>query len=186
MPEDRSSIDIVRESKTLAYMVGAVMLAAGLVLLLWPDRTITVVARLAGVLLVVLGAGDLLDTVRHHRGTSPFLLLFVRALVNLGFGLALVFWPGITVNVVVWLIGLDFVLAGILGLVVRSSLPEDLRSGTMGRSLVTIAIGVALMVWPDATLSVVTFLMAAFLILGGLVMLWTGHQVSKVEHQVAV
>ena len=49
MAEDRSAISIVRESKILAYTVGVATLAAGLVLLFWPDRTFTVVAHpLAG------------------------------------------------------------------------------------------------------------------------------------------
>ena len=97
MAEDRSAISIVRESKVLAYTVGAITLAAGLVLLFWPDRTLTVVARLAGLLLVFVGVGDLLETVRHHRGMSYWGLLLLRSVVNLLFGFLLVFWPGVTV-----------------------------------------------------------------------------------------
>ena len=181
MAEDRSAVDVVRESKLLAYTVGAVTLVAGLVLLFWPDRTFTVVARLSGVLLVVVGVSDLLDTFRNHRGGSYWVLLLLRALINLAFGFALVFWPGPTVHVLVWLVGLDLVLAGILGLIVRGQMPEEFRSGTLGRSVLTIAFGVALMVWPHATVSVVAFLVGAVLALTGLVFLWTGYQVSKVD-----
>lgn len=183
MGDERSSLDVVRESKLLAYSVGAMCLVAGIVLLFWPDRTLTVVARLSGILLIVVGLGDLLDTVRHHRGEPYWIILALRGLINLGFGLALLFWPGITLNVLVWLIGLDFVLAGILGLLVRGQMPKEYRSGTLGRSLVTIAFGVALMVWPDSTLNVVALLVGGLLTVLGLVLVWSGWRVGKLEGQ---
>ena len=184
MAEDRSSLDVVRESKTLAYTVGAITLIAGLVLLFWPDRTVTVVARLSGLLLLIVGIGDLIETIRHHRGMSYWPLLLLRAVINILFGGALLFWPGPTVNVLVWLIGLDLVLAGILGLVVRSQMAPEYRSGTTTRSIVTIVFGIVIMVWPDATVNVTAFVIGAMLALTGLVFLWTGWQLSKVKPQV--
>jgi uncharacterized membrane protein HdeD (DUF308 family) len=179
MAQDRSAITIVRESKILAYTLGAISLLAGIVLLFWPDRTITVVARLAGVLLVVVGVGDLLETIRHHRGMSYWGLMLVRALINLAFGLLLVFWPGITVGVLVWLIGLDFVIAGAIGLLARSQMAPELKSSITNRSILTILFGIAIMVWPHATVAVVAFLVGALLVLFGLVFLWSGYALSK-------
>src|SRR5690349_7342608 len=98
MAENRSAVDVVRESKMLAYTVGAITLVAGLVLLFWPDRTLPVVARLAGLLLLSAGIGDLIETIRNHRGMSYWALLLLRAVVNIAFGAALLFWPGPTVN----------------------------------------------------------------------------------------
>lgn len=177
--ERRSSLAVVRESRALAYTVGAVTLVAGLILLFWPDRTITVVARLSGLLLVIVGIGDVIDTVRNHRSEPSTALLALRALVNLGFGLALLFWSGITLSVLVWLVGLDLVLAGVLGLLVRGRMAREFRSGILTRSLVTIAVGVVIMVWPSATLNVVAWLVGLGLALFGAAMLWSGRQVSK-------
>lgn len=180
MDEDRSTIAILRESRALAYSVGALTLAAGVVLVFWPDRTVTVVARLVGLLLAVVGAGDLLDTLRNHRKGSYWGLLALVGLSNLAFGLALLFWPGVTVGVVVWLVGLDLVLTGVLGLLVRGRMPEEYRAGMLGRSLLTIAFGVAVMVWPSATVNVVAFLVGALLVAFGLVLLWSGRQISRI------
>ena len=55
----RDALAVIRESRTLAYALGGITLAAGLVLLFWPDRTIGVVARVAGLLMVIMGIGDL-------------------------------------------------------------------------------------------------------------------------------
>ncbi len=181
MAGDRSAISVVRESKMLAYTVGAISLVAGLVLLFWPDRTLTVVARLAGVLLVIVGIGDLLETIRHHRGMSYWGLMMIRAVINLAFGLLLVFWPGITVGVLVWLIGLDFVIAGAIGLLARGQMAPEYKSSVTSRSIVTILFGIAIMVWPHATVAVVAFLVGALLVLFGLIFLWSGYQISKVR-----
>ncbi len=179
MGSDRSGLDVVKESKTLAYAVGAMTLAAGLVLLFWPDRTLTVIARIAGLLLALQGVSDLWAIVRHHKGTSYWGLFALRAAINFGFGAALLFWPSPTVAVLVWLVGLDLVLAGILGLLLRSQVADDLREGMLGRSLLTIAFGVVIMVWPSATATVLAFLVGGVLALMGLALLWTGHQVGK-------
>ena len=152
MAGDRSAISVVRESKMLAYTVGAISLVAGLVLLFWPDRTLTVVARLAGVLLVIVGIGDLLETIRHHRGMSYWGLMMIRAVINLAFGL-----------------------------LARGQMAPEYKSSVTSRSIVTILFGIAIMVWPHATVAVVAFLVGALLVLFGLIFLWSGYQISKVR-----
>jgi uncharacterized membrane protein HdeD (DUF308 family) len=174
-------MDVIKESRTLAYAVGLMTLAAGLVLLFWPDRTLTVIARISGLLIALQGLSDLWAILRHHKGTSYWGLFALRAAINLGFGAALLFWPSPTISVLVWLVGLDLVLAGILGLLLRSKVPEDQRGGMTGRSLVTIAFGVVIMVWPSATATVLAFLVGAVLALMGMALLWTGRQVGKLE-----
>jgi uncharacterized membrane protein HdeD (DUF308 family) len=152
---------------------------AGLVLLFWPDRSVTVVARLTGILLIVVGVGDLLETFRNHRSGSYWGLMAVRGVLNLGFGAALLFWPGPTVHVLAWVFGLDLVLTGVLGLVLRGQMPSEYRSAVLTRSILTIAFGIAIMVWPGPTLKVVAFIVAALLILFGLVLLYSGWVLSK-------
>ncbi|MGZ4704226.1 MAG: HdeD family acid-resistance protein [Acidimicrobiales bacterium] len=184
MSEDRSTLDVLRGSRILAYTMGAITLVAGLVLLFWPDRTITVVARLTGILLIVVGLGDLVETFRNHRQGSYWGLLALRGLINLGFGAALLFWPGVTIHVVVWLFGLDLVLTGLLGLVIRGQMHEEYRSAMLTRSILTIVFGLVVMIWPSATLSVIAFAVAALLILFGIVLLWSGYELSKAAREV--
>lgn len=181
---ERSALSVIRESKALAYSTGAITLFAGIVLLFWPDRTITVVARLTGLLLLIVGLSDVIDSISNHRRQPYWGLMAFRGLLNVATGVALVVWPGITLGVVVWLIGLDLVLTGVLGLVIRGQAPPELRSVLLSRSLITIAFGVAVMVWPHATLAVVAFIVGLLLAVTGLVLLWSGRQLSKLSVQV--
>jgi uncharacterized membrane protein HdeD (DUF308 family) len=178
-PSDRSTLDVLRGSRTIAYVLGAITLVAGVVLLFWPHSTVTVVARLAGLLIAFVGLIDLAETLRNHRSGSYWGLLALCGLINVGFGLALLFWPHITITVIVWLFGLDLVLTGLLGLLVFRRMPPEYRGATLTRSIVTIVLGIVVMVWPSTTLSVIAFLVAALLILFGITLLWSGYQISK-------
>lgn len=185
MSEDRSTLDVLRGSRVVAYTLGAITLVAGLVLLFWPERTITVVARLSGVLLIIVGVADLLETFRNHRSGSYWGLMALRGVLNLGFGAALLFWPGPTVHVLAWVFGLDLVLTGVLGLLIRGQMPEEYRSAMLTRSILTIVFGFAIMVWPGPTVKVVAFIVAALLILFGLILLWSGWTISKAAKEIA-
>jgi uncharacterized membrane protein HdeD (DUF308 family) len=173
-------MDVLRGSRIAAYTVGAICLIAGVVLLFWPDRTWTVIARLIGVLLVVIGFGQAVEAITTHRQGNYWALLLVRGVVNLAAGLALLFWPSATVTVVVWLVGLDLVITGVLAFLVSTQVPKDMgRSSFLLQAVVTVVLGVLIMAWPDATLNVVSILVAAVLIVTGLVLLWSGFRLRK-------
>jgi uncharacterized membrane protein HdeD (DUF308 family) len=179
MTADQSTLDQMRGSRVVAYSTGAVTLAAGLMLLFWPDRTITVVARLTGLLVVAVGAADLVDAYQHRRGGSYGALQTIRGVINVGFGLVLVFWPGVTVTVLVWLFGVSLVLTGALGLLALRRIPGEFRRPTLVRAVVTIVFGLLVLIWPSATLAAVALIVAALLIALGLVLLWSGYLLSQ-------
>jgi uncharacterized membrane protein HdeD (DUF308 family) len=178
--DDRSTMDVLRGSRITAYTIGALCVIAGLVLLFWPDRTTVVVARILGILFVVIGFGQIVEAITTHRQGNYWGLLLVRGILNLGFGLALLFWPDVTVTVIVWLIGLNLVLTGLIALIVSFRVPKDLGRGAfLLQAVITIVLGIVVMVWPSATLSVIAVLAGIILVLFGLVLLASGDSVAK-------
>ena len=96
-------------------------------------------------------------------------------MINLVAGALLLFWPSITVTVIVWLLGIELVLTGILGLIASTQVPKDLgKSGIVVQALVAIVLGIVIMAWPSATLSVLAVLAAIVLILLGVMLLVLG------------
>ena len=178
--DDRSTMDLLRGSRIAAYAVGAILLIAGIVLLFWPDRSLTVVARFIGIFLAVIGLAQAFEALTTHRKGTYWGLLLLRGLINLGFGLALLFWPSATVTVVVWLVGLDLVLTGIIAFIVSFQVPKEMgRSSFLLQAILTVVLGVLIMAWPSATLTVISVILAILLILFGLVLLISGYQLSK-------
>lgn len=52
---DRSSLDVLRGFRILAYSIGAITFVAGLVLLIWPSATLSVVGYLVAALVIGFG-----------------------------------------------------------------------------------------------------------------------------------
>ena len=180
--EDRSTMDLLRGSRITAYSIGFISLVAGLVLLFRPDRELQIIAIILGFLFVVSGFGQAAEAVTTHRRGTYWGLLLIRGLINFGFGLALIFWTGATVNVIVWLVGLDFVITGLIAVVVSFMVgKEGGRGALLLEGIVTIGIGIVIMVWPNATKNGLGVVIGIGLALLGLLFLFSGYQLSKVK-----
>jgi uncharacterized membrane protein HdeD (DUF308 family) len=181
----RTALEVLRGSRILAYTVGLLCVAAGVVLMFWPDRTLIVVARIAGIFVLALGLSEVFDAVTTHRKGSYWGLLLLRGALNVVAGALLLFWPSITVTVLVWLFGLDLVITGIIGLFASREIPKDMgRSVLVARSAVGIVFGIVLIVWPDVTLQVLAILIGLQLLAVGAILLFSGYQLTKISHDV--
>jgi uncharacterized membrane protein HdeD (DUF308 family) len=129
--DDRSTMDLLRSSRIMAYSIGFVCLAAGIALLAWPSRSVMVVARILGVFFIVVGFGQAVEAVTTHRRGSYWGVLLVRGLINLGVGIALLFIPEKSTNVIVWLIALDFLVTGALTVIVSFLVPKEMGRGML-------------------------------------------------------
>jgi len=178
--DDRSTLDLLRGSRITAYSIGLVSLAAGLFLMFWPDRTSHVVGVILGVLFLVSGFAQSAEAVTTHRKGSAWGFLLLRGVINIGFGLVLIFWAGAASTAIVWLIGLDFVLTGVLALIASLMIDKEMGRGSLIiHGLLSIGVGIAVMAWPDSIKYAAAILIAIVLILIGLLMLGTGYQLSK-------
>lgn len=183
--DDRSALDLLRSSRITSYGFGLLSLIAGIVLVAWPDRSVVVVARIIGVLFIVTGFGQAAEALTTHRKGSYWGLLLLRGLINLGIGIALLFIPEKSTSVVVWLIALDFLITGVLALIVTFIIPKGMGRGSM---FVQGAIGVvlALVIWgigADQVKDIAAVVIGIVLILLGLLFLAAGWQLSKAARE---
>lgn len=178
--DDRSTMDLLRGSRIMAYSFGFVCLVAGIALLAWPGRSVIVVARIIGLFFVVIGFGQAVESVTTHRRGSYWGILFVRGLINLGIGIALLFIPEKSTNVIVWLIALDFLITGALTLIVSFMVPKDMGRGTMIASgLISIGLGVAIFwIGADDIKNIAAVVIGIVLLLLAVVFLASGYQLS--------
>jgi uncharacterized membrane protein HdeD (DUF308 family) len=184
--EDRSTIDLLRGSRITAYGIGLVSLLAGLFLLFWPERTEHVVGVILGVLFLVSGFAQSAEAITTHRKGSAWGFLLLRGVINIGFGLVLIFWTGAVSTTIVRLIGLDFVLTGVLALIASLMIDKEMGRGSLIiHGLLSIGVGIAVMAWPNSIKYAAAILIAIVLILIGLLMLGTGYQLSKASKAMA-
>jgi uncharacterized membrane protein HdeD (DUF308 family) len=178
--DDRSTLELLRGSRVIAYSLGFISLVAGLFLLFWPGRTAHVVGVILGVLFLVSGFAQSADAITTHRKGSAWGFLLLRGVINVVLGLVLIFWVGAASTAIVWLIGLDFVLTGVLALIASLLVGKDMgRGGLILHGIISIGVGVAVMAWPNSIKYAAAILIAIVLILLGLIMLGSGYQLSK-------
>jgi uncharacterized membrane protein HdeD (DUF308 family) len=97
--------------------------------------------------------------------------LAIRGAIAVGFGLAALIWPAITLQVLVWLFGFYAVVDGLLALaalLVGGRLVRGRRGWLIVEGIVGIAAGVFTFLWPDITALVLLYLIAAWAIVTGL------------------
>ena len=97
-----------------------------------------------------------------------FLMEGVLAIV---FGLLLLVWPGPTTGVVIVLVGLFALLSGIVGVFAAIGAAGNHQpwAWKLITAMLGILAGLAIMRWPGATAAVILYLIAFWLILGGIV-----------------
>ncbi|MEJ5255397.1 MAG: DUF308 domain-containing protein [Acidimicrobiales bacterium] len=174
---------LLRTSRSVALTAGVLALIGGVLVLAWPGKTIATIAIVIGIFLAVGGLAQIIDAVMTHRAGTYWGLLLVRGLLDLAVGLLAVFWPGITVWALVLLVGIELILAGVVSVLVSFRVPKALEqhSRFLWRGVLSILVGIVVIAWPAATVLVVALLIGSYLVLFGLVLLWTGYQLGKID-----
>ena len=118
--------EISTGEKILGSFLGVLAILAGVVVLGRPLQTVGVIVVVAGAFWVVGGVIEFLHGVFGRVSGSRWLAM-LNGVLSIGFGVVALAWPGPTVAVLVWLIGLWSVISGsvraLLGFLTPKSLP---------------------------------------------------------------
>ena len=165
------------------FMVrGLLALGLGVCSLIWPKLTLSLLVSLVGIFALLDGAAGLISGIRG-RDLQTYL---VPALVSLTVGAVLLFWPGVTVKLLLIILGIWALLHGVnLFLAGRSADQTDPNRGlllTIG--LVLAVIGLVLIVWPGAGAVTISWLVAAFAFVIGAMLVFLALRLRQVKLRV--
>ena len=162
------------QTRGQATVRGLLAAALGTTLMVWPGITIgTVVALFA----IFVFADAVLSTVQVFRsGESPGerTLLAIRALIEVGAGIAVIAYPGITAAIMTVIVGIYAITAGGLELAVVGRLAQAgvKRNGwAIAGGVLAVMTGVALVVWPGIGAVTLAIVFGAYLAVAGVVLL---------------
>jgi uncharacterized membrane protein HdeD (DUF308 family) len=108
--------------------------------------------------------------------------MLLRGLIAIIFGLLAIFLPGITITVFILLFGAFAIVDGLL-LVLQSVTTRRHEAHWWVRllqGLLSIAIGIAVFVWPGLTLLILLYIIAFYAIAGGLLQIMSAIELRKV------
>lgn len=150
-------------------LAGALMIIGGIVMIVWPTKTSHVAAFLIGLVLVVHGILELITAAVTASKHSAWGFYLASGIISLAFGLPLMFASEISAKALAIVMGIFLMLSGLVGIIAGARLRrEGFPTGRyLLRGLVAIAVGLAVVLWPQVTLNVIVILVAIWLIVAG-------------------
>lgn len=96
-------------------------------------------------------------------------MIVLRGLAALVFGLVAIFWPGISLALLVTMLGIYALIDGAITTGLALRLPPGRRGLLLATGISSLAIGLISVLWPQVTVALLIYLVAAWLVLFGLV-----------------
>ena len=180
--------DLLKRMKTNALLSAALYALLGLVLLLWPELSTSVLCFALGLILLLCGLGDVIEFLRHRDGSLYASIHLGLGVILAAVGLWLMARPTLIAVIIPRIIGVLICIHGAsdLGDAVTLRKNSSSRWGTaLVLGLVTLVLGAVLVFDPFDAFTTVVRIIGAFLVYDGLSDLWITWAVGRAVKQAA-
>ncbi|MFA9563967.1 MAG: HdeD family acid-resistance protein [Acidimicrobiales bacterium] len=168
----------IARSWPVAMFIGIVTLVIGVIVIAWPSQTLTVLAVLLGIQLLLFGLYRLIHAFSSDvRSTG--LMAFV-GILGMVAGVIVLRNPFETVAVLATLLGVVWIVGGAIELmtaIVDGS--ADNRWFMVFSGLLSIAAGVLVVAWPAPTLTVIAWIAGLYLVFAGILVCITAFKLRS-------
>jgi uncharacterized membrane protein HdeD (DUF308 family) len=169
-----------------AVIRGVLAIIFGLVALFAPIATAIALAIVIGVFAIVTGVFDIIEAIRH-RGSSSMVLRIVLGAVSILFGILVLVWPGISLAILVIMVGVWAIITGILQIMssVRHRAVPDSGWvwGIIGGAL-SILFGVVVLIWPGTGLVAIIWIIGIWAVVWGIILIVLGVKLRKAARMI--
>jgi uncharacterized membrane protein HdeD (DUF308 family) len=164
----------------LMMLFGAIVFGVGVYFVVSPHETLTTFTMVAGIFLLVDGTLAILGSV-FGRGEGRGLLALVGVLSAIA-GLVLIKKPFETLVVFVLILGMWFVVAGIVRFVAGLGEPEG-RAANLAIAILDAIAGIVILSWPGLGLATLAVIVGIVLIVRGAMFIAAGWALHHVGHE---
>jgi uncharacterized membrane protein HdeD (DUF308 family) len=166
-----------------AVLIAAVvLLALGLVLLVWPGETVVVAAILIGVALLITGLLRLVQgiTATEESGAMRVAYVIIGILAILA-GLYCLRHIAVTVLLLAFIVGLFWAVHGVVEIVVAITAPPGSGRGVVAVvGVLSLAAGLVIMFWPAISLTILIAVLGIWLLCYGALLAFLAFQLRTV------
>jgi uncharacterized membrane protein HdeD (DUF308 family) len=161
-------VRLVRSWGWFAFF-GVLSIVVGILVLVWPGHTLTALAVLFGLMLVVSGLFRLVAAIAVTDATGGSrALLAILGLLGLVIGLWALRHIDMAISLLALFLGIYWIIDGVVETFTAIALPDlPGRGWVLVTGLIAILAGVVLLVWPKPTLVVLAVILGIFLIFFG-------------------
>jgi uncharacterized membrane protein HdeD (DUF308 family) len=160
---------------------GAAALLFGILALIWPGMTLLVLVALFAAFALISGGASVIAAIRHRNTDKGWWLILLLGVVSLAAGVIAVFNPGITILVLVLLMGANALVTGILDIVVAIRLRKQIeREWLLALAgVVSIVFGLLVFLFPAAGALAMVFLVSFYAVFTGILLLTLAFRARK-------
>ena len=162
----------------LPALFGVVTLGVGVFFVVSPHETLSTFTVIAGIFLLFDGVLAIFGSI-FGKGEGRGLLALIGVLSAIA-GLVLIKKPFDTLVVFTLIVGVWFVVAGIVRFVVALGSPEG-RGGNILTAILDLIAGILILAWPDLGLATVAVIIGIVLIMRGALFIVAGWQLHKLS-----
>jgi uncharacterized membrane protein HdeD (DUF308 family) len=161
-----------------ALLGGVVSIVLGIILLVWPEETLVVVAVLLGISLIVAGVAGLAQAIFAPEATTGGLrvLKAIGGLLYLIAGVFLVRHAFITVAIMAALIGIAWLVTGVVEVFSAFSYGVSgwYRVSAFALGILSILAALVVLIWPTPSLTTLVWLAGLWLLILGIAQVIVG------------
>ena len=165
----------------LPVLFGVVTFGVGVFFVLSPHETLSTFTVIAGIFLLIDGLLAIFGSV-FGKGEGRGLLALIGVLSAIA-GLVLIKKPFDTLVVFTLIVGVWFVVAGVVRFVAALASPEG-RGGNIVTAILDVIAGIVILSWPDLGLSTLAVIIGIVLIARGALFIVAGWQLHKLDSDV--
>ena len=160
---------------------GVAAVLFGVLAFLWPGITLAVLVIVWGAYALADGVLALIAAYRVRDRGKPFWSLVIVGLLGIAAGIVTFIWPGMTALVLLMFIAAWAVVMGIFQIIAAIRLRKEIQNEwLLGLSgVLTVLFGIIMFVAPGAGALAVIWVIAAYAIVFGILLIWLGLRLKK-------
>ena len=172
--------------RTMFLFRGLAAIVFGVLTLVWPGISLTVLVLMFGIFAVITGITATVAAIRS-RGEPHWGVLLFEGILSVLAGTVALAWPGITALAFLFLIAAWAILTGILELVAPLAFPMSFGRGLLSAlsGIVSIVFGVVIAARPASGLLAVVWLIGIYAIIVGIMHVVVYFEARSVAHSLA-
>ena len=149
---------------------GLALILFGIMALIWPNLTVSVLAILFGVYALVDGVVSVVGAILNRKTSPNWTLLLIVGLISIIAGIFAISNPGVTSLALLYIIAVWALLIGLVSILTAVRLRREIEGEwvMIAAGVLSIVFGIALIVAPDAGAAALAWLIGAYAIILGI------------------
>ena len=158
---------------------GFIAVLLGVIAIVWPGPTVAVLVILLGAFALVEGVANVVAGVRGREGWA-----IAEGIISVVVGIVIVVWPAITALALLYVVAAWAIITGIVRIVAAVQLRRVIRNEWLlaGSGLASIVFGVIAAVFPGAGILAIIWLLGAWLIVLGVILIAFALSIRQLAH----